>query len=238
MLLSFISNIQAKNLEEKKREFSYARSMKVKSTKRYLFPLFLIAFFFSLGYYFGQKRAIFSINREAIVHTSKSKAKIHMLWKDLANNTLFLENLANQKYEKKEVDLRNVRKIILYPPPKPQEEIRELRKDEKNFLGRYRIQVGLHKGLFYIYKRRTGRIGASVRFTNWGKQEVEFLQNVRVWKNKIYFRRRCKGKRCFEIGSSLPINQKFQGKLFANRKEIVGVYSGGHSGSQWKAKRY
>ena len=138
------------------------------------------------------------------------------------------------------IELDKVRRIDLFAPPKKElkKSSRELRIDEKRFLGRYRMRLSHHRGLFYIYRARKGGLGASVRFTNWGKQRMEFLRSVRVWKNKIYFRRLCKGKRCVEIGAGRALNQKFEGILSPNRKKITGSYTGGQSGSHWQALRY
>ncbi len=177
----------------------------------------------------------------------KEKGHLH----SLSDNQLVLSSTtANKSSKKKEnpeteeeadflVPLDNVRRIDLGPPPIQEETYHQLSANEKRFIGRYRLQVSQHRGLFYIYRSsRSGRLNASLRFTNWGRQKLEFLHGVRVRGNTIFFQRLCRGKNCLRIGASRNLNQKFEGTLYKDRKTISGHYSGGQSGSLWKAKRY
>ena len=219
--------------------------------KKFLFlPLFLLfsmAAGFAGAYVVEKKDSECEIERKAFIYPFRRKRQLSYIQK-LEDGRLHLARSEEKKDPHYDpfgnqgpyIDLDKVRRIDLFPPlaKKESSPSRELRTEEKRFLGRYRMQVSQHRGLFYIYRSKRGGLGASVRFTNWGKQRMEFLGSVRVWKNKIYFSRSCRGKRCSEIGSGRILNQKFEGSLSRNRKQILGTYTGGQSGSRWRAIRY
>ena len=225
-------------------------SQKEGRKKRYAFLLPFLLFFagsFVGGYLLGKEEASCKIERRAFIYPFRRTKKLSYIQK-LEKGRLYLARSEKEKdphYDPFEsegpyIELDKVRRIDLFPPLLKEEKSsnRELRLDEKRFLGRYRIQVSHHRGLFYIYRSKRGGLGASIRFTNWGKQRMEFLRSVRAWKNKIYFKRTCRGKRCVEIGAGRALNQKFEGRLSPKRKKIVGTYTGGQSGSRWNAFRY
>nr|WP_210410882.1 hypothetical protein [Leptospira sarikeiensis] len=106
---------------------------------------------------------------------------------------------------------------------------------EKPFVGTYKLQVGVHKGILSIFPRKTGGIGATLRFTNWGKGSNEILLGVKVTGKTIKFVRSCSGARCSEIGSNVPFNQTYTGDL--DGKKISGVYQGTNSSGRWIAER-
>ena len=134
------------------------------------------------------------------------------------------------------VSLNDIRRIDLKPIPK-EEEYNKLTVYEKRFLGRYNLKVSHHKGILTLYRRRNGRLGGMLQFTNWGNRRPEHLYAMRVNGGKIRFRRSCSGRSCARIGATQAINQKFMGKLSSNRRAITGSYSGGYSGSRWSAIR-
>ena len=205
---------------------------------------------FTGGYILGKKNVVNKIERRAFIYPYNKIKRLTYI-KGLHSGRLYLARGASQNEEDPHYDpfgndgpyleLDKVRRIDFFKPEKKEKEKklnRPLRKDEKRFLGKYRIHVSEHRGLFYIYKSSSGRLGASVRFTNWGTQRMEFLRNVRVWKNMIYFKRYCKGKLCVKIGTTKSINQTFKGKLDKEKKSIIGTYTGSQSGSRWKARRF
>ncbi len=210
--------------------------------------ILLFIFSFSIGYVIGKRNEFASVNRDIVIYLLKTKnRRQRAYWKKLQNGRIYLaQNTEIDPHydpfsddDENYIDLDNVRRIDLIPPKKEEtKKKRKLRADEKRFLGRYRIVVSQHRGLFYVYRTRKGKLGASVRFTNWGKQKMEFLYSVRVWEKKIHFRRICRAKRCFHIGSNRALNQKFVGSISKNRKKIIGSYTGGQSGSRWSANRY
>ncbi|EPG65879.1 LIC20036 family protein [Leptospira wolffii] len=106
---------------------------------------------------------------------------------------------------------------------------------EKAFVGTYKLQVGVHKGALSIFPRKTGGIGATMRFTNWGRGSNEILTGVRVSGKSIRFIRSCSGSRCSEIGSNTPFTQTYTGDL--DGKKILGAYQGTNSSGRWTAER-
>ncbi|TGK01959.1 hypothetical protein EHQ53_14570 [Leptospira langatensis] len=106
---------------------------------------------------------------------------------------------------------------------------------EKSFVGTYKLQVGIHKGVLSIFPRKTGGIGASLRFTNWGKGTNEYLTGIKVTGKSIRFVRSCSGAKCSEIGSSTPFTQTYTGDL--DGKKIQGAYQGSNSSGRWIAER-
>ena len=237
--------------EQKREPKTHFQEKSKKSRKKILLliPFFLLIFAgsFAGGYLTGKKEFYCEIERRAFIYPFPRANRKLSYVQGLKKGRLYLarsEEEEDPHYDpfgngEPYIELDKVRRIDLFPPPKKvKKHSRKLRVDEKRFLGRYRIRVSHHRGLFYIYRSKKGGLGAGVRFTNWGKQRMEFLRSVRVWKNKIYFRRLCRGRRCSEIGAGRALNQKFEGTLSSNRKKIIGAYTGGQSGSRWQASRY
>ncbi|TGK09065.1 hypothetical protein EHO60_13690 [Leptospira fletcheri] len=106
---------------------------------------------------------------------------------------------------------------------------------EKAFIGTYKLQIGMHKGVLILFPRKTGGIGGTLRFTNWGKGANEFLSQVRITGKSIRFVRSCTGVRCSEIGSNVPFQQTYIGDL--DGKKIQGPYQGTNSSGRWTAER-
>ena len=140
------------------------------------------------------------------------------------------------------IHLDDIRRIDLKPLEKEKKDKsqndRNLSLARRKFLGRYRLRVSMHRGLFYIYRRKNGKLGASLRFTNWGNQVMEFLYAVRVQGSQIQFRRSCKGRRCREIGTNRIMRQDFKGTISKDLRTIQGAYTGNQSSGKWTAKRY
>ena len=105
------------------------------------------------------------------------------------------------------------------------------------YLGVYRVEVSGHKAMLYIYVMKTGGMGGSIRFTEWGRREIEYLKGVRVANNKITFIRSCQGLECARIGSPSVIYQVYNGTLNSEGTVIEGQYTGGQSSSNWNATR-
>lgn len=240
---------ERKKIEKKKLRGSKTISQKSKRKGFLLLSIlpFLVLASFTGGYLIGEERLRCEIKRKAFIYPFRKRGRSSYI-QALQSGRLYLmraEEEEDPHYDPFDsggayIELDQVRRIDLFPPPETLKRAssRKLRVDEKRFLGRYRIRMSQHRGLFYIFPSRKGGLGASVRFTNWGKQRMEFLKSVRVWKNKIYFRRSCRGKRCSEIGAGHVINQKFEGRLSSDRKKITGTYTGDQSHSRWQALRY
>ena len=109
--------------------------------------------------------------------------------------------------------------------------------DAVKYLGRYSAEVSGHKAYLYIYAMKAGGLGGSIRFTAWGKREMEYLKAVRVSNNRLSFIRSCKGAECVRIGSPSTIYQVYSGVLNLEGDTIEGQYTGGQSSSNWKASR-
>ncbi len=196
---------------------------------------------FALGYVAAQLRGNV-IDRKAVIYSFEG-ARIPAWWAKLALGKLsfFPEKTQGRQAKKQSIDLDLVRRIDLYPPKKKEEPAKTvyvLSDDEKAFLGRYRLKTNSYRGLLYIYRNRKGRLSASLRFTNWGKQVMEFLRRVRVRGRRISFLRSCSAKSCARIGSGRNLRQEFYGLLSKDRRKITGKYTGGQSGSFWEATRY
>ncbi|EQA35970.1 hypothetical protein LEP1GSC047_0583 [Leptospira inadai serovar Lyme str. 10] len=106
---------------------------------------------------------------------------------------------------------------------------------EKNFIGTYKLQVGMHKGVLVLFPRKTGGIGGTMRFSNWGKGVNESLGQIKVIGKSIRYTRSCTGARCSEIGSNVPFSQTYTGEL--EGKKIQGAYQGTNSSGRWTAER-
>ncbi len=141
-----------------------------------------------------------------------------------------------------DIHLNDIRRIDLKPLEKEKKDksqnVHNLSLARRKFLGRYRLKVSMHRGLFYVYHRKNGKLGASLRFTNWGNQVMEFLYAVQVQGNQIKFRRFCKGRRCREIGTNRLMRQDFKGTISKNLRKITGTYTGNQSSGKWTAQRY
>jgi len=105
------------------------------------------------------------------------------------------------------------------------------------YLGRYGAEISGHKAFLYIYAMKSGGLGGSIRFTEWGKREMEYLKAVRISNNRLSFIRSCKGAECVRIGSPSTIYQAYSGELNPAGDTIEGQYTGGQSSSNWKASR-
>ncbi len=151
-------------------------------------------------------------------------------------------------FQVKEISLDQVRRIDLLPKEpvkkltekkksRPNNSSHKLNLAERRFLGRYRVNVTDHKAILHVYKTRRGRIGALLKFLNWGNRRNEYLYGVRVKGRYIYFKRTCNGKRCAEIGANRPIRQSFKGIMSPDNRRISGIYKGGQNGSRWSAVR-
>ncbi|MEI1279437.1 hypothetical protein V6Z05_14000 [Leptospira venezuelensis] len=181
--------------------------------------------FFLLGYFV---RGCSSVNRQAKVTYSGS----------FTEGTLVSLNSKNVILQDPDfsIPLETVEKIefledaqSLNPNQVP------LSDSEKSFVGTYKIQIGIHKGVLSIFPRKTGGIGATLRFTNWGKGSNEILTGIRVTGKSIRFVRSCAGARCSEIGSNVPFTQTYTGDL--DGKKIQGAYQGTNSSGRWLAER-
>jgi hypothetical protein len=106
------------------------------------------------------------------------------------------------------------------------------------FVGRYALDVGGHRGYLIVYASPNGAPAATLQFTNWGKRVPEPLWSVYVSGRAITFTRACAGARCAEIGASAPFRQTYTGEMLPGDREIRGTYSGGQSASSWKAVRF
>ena len=115
--------------------------------------------------------------------------------------------------------------------------VRELTQAEKQFLGRYRIEVSGHSGILSFYRLRSGYLGGAVRFSTWGNHSIEYLKRVYVQGNRIHFQRSCGGTECRRIGAGGPFRQIYSGELSPDRARIDGNYQGGQNASRWKALR-
>jgi len=105
------------------------------------------------------------------------------------------------------------------------------------YLGQYSAEVSGHKAILYIYQLKTGGIGGAIRFTEWGKREMEYLKAVRVVNHRLSFIRSCKGPECVRIGSPSNIYQVYSGEIDPSGNVIKGNYTGGQSASSWRAVR-
>lgn len=106
------------------------------------------------------------------------------------------------------------------------------------FVGRYALDVGGHRGFLIVYVAGNGAPAATLQFSNWGKRVPEPLWNVSITGRTIAFLRTCAGARCAEIGASAPFRQIYTGEMMPGDREIRGTYMGGQSASSWKAVRY
>lgn len=106
------------------------------------------------------------------------------------------------------------------------------------FVGRYALDVGGHRGFLYVYAAPDGSPAATLQFTNWGKRVPEPLWAVAISARSISFLRACAGARCGEIGASAPFRQVYTGEMQPGNLEIRGTYTGGQSASSWKATRF
>lgn len=111
---------------------------------------------------------------------------------------------------------------------------KELSKNEKRFVGRYRVTVGPYKGKLVFYGRKNGNLGGYIHFNNWGKKKREYLSRIRVRGKKIEFTRSCSGAKCSRIGSNSSFKQVYKGEL-KRGKEIHGTYGGNLSSGRFKA---
>lgn len=123
-------------------------------------------------------------------------------------------------------------------PPAPEEKPGVTPAFPAEFVGRYALDVGGHKGYLIVYVAPGGAPAATLQFTNWGKRVPEPLFGVYVSGRVITFTRTCAGPRCAEIGASAPFRQVYTGEMMAGDAEIRGTYTGGQSASSWKAVRY
>lgn len=106
------------------------------------------------------------------------------------------------------------------------------------FVGRYALDVGGHRGFLIVYAANDGSPAATLQFSNWGKRVPEPLWNVSIRGRTIAFLRTCAGARCGEIGASAPFRQIYTGEMMPGDREIRGTYMGGQSASAWKAVRF
>ncbi|PJZ70728.1 hypothetical protein CH373_07335 [Leptospira perolatii] len=131
------------------------------------------------------------------------------------------------------ISLSSVEKIEFLPDETSTEV--QLSDQEKAFVGTYKLQVGSHKGILILFPRKSGGIGGTIRFTNWGKGANEILSGLRISGKQIRFIRSCSGQRCAEIGSTVPFQQTYSGEL--ESRKIQGAYQGTNSSGRWIAER-
>ena len=224
------------------------RKLKKRWMKKALFILFVLWLLFFFYFLLGEFVNInllrgAKVNRPVSVYTKQGVLDGYLQRIDSKKVELLIDikaaGLKNAKEGKegnilREIDIENVKKIEFIKEIK---KIYSMNDDERKFLGTYRADVSDHKAILIFYRKRRGHLGASIRFLSWGRGKVEYLKNVRVERNSIYFLRSCRAKLCRHIGATTNISQRFRGEISADGIKIEGYYKGGESDTRWEATR-
>ncbi len=106
------------------------------------------------------------------------------------------------------------------------------------YLGNYHINVSAHRGTLSLWEKN-GRIYGAVKFPNWAHGAVEYLKNVTIKGNSLYFKRSVSTPaELRKTGAGAYFVQHYNGKYSAGGKIIKGSYSKtGHRGV-WEAKKF
>ncbi len=215
--------------------------------KKWILLLLLLLPFFSIaGFFSGRMSNQCRVDRYGEItlkNGSKSRAYVQSIQQEgIALLGLDASGKKDRSAPRNE-ELSIVWRIDFLPDPEEAATpanvaVRQLTADEKKFLGRYATNISGHRAILLVYATRTGYLGATLQFSDWGSRAVEYLHRVTVQGSQISFLRQCAGRECVRIGAGNPIHQRYEGTLSEDLKKIEGTYYGGQNASRWSGVRF